>query len=146
MPVSDPLLLGGVLVACFVAYNVGGATTGPAFGPAVGAGVVAKTTAAGLMAICFFAGAWTVGRRVVDTLGRDLIHDPSLFSLPFSIVVLFFVGGALLIGNVSGAPSSTSGQYPRRKTAHGRCAAVRRYGRSWATSRSLGRQTLSAGW
>ena len=104
----DPLFAGGVLIACFVAYNVGGATTGPAFGPAVGADVITKVTAAGLMSVFFFAGAWTIGRRVVDTLGRQLVRDPSLFTLPVSIVVLFFIGGALLIGNLSGAPSSTS--------------------------------------
>ena len=104
----DPVFLLGLLVACFVAYNIGGATTGPAFGPAVGADVVSKTTAAALMTICFFAGAWTIGRRVVDTLGEDLVHDPAVFTLEASIVILFFIGGALLVGNLTGAPSSTS--------------------------------------
>ncbi|WP_136716835.1 inorganic phosphate transporter [Halorientalis salina] len=105
---SGLLLVAGVLIACFVAYNVGGATTGPAFGPAVGADAVSKPVAAALMSVCFALGAWTLGRRVVDTLGRDLVHDPGLFTLPVSIVVLFFIGGALLVGNLSGAPSSTS--------------------------------------
>lgn len=53
----DPLLLLGILVACFVAYNIGGATTGPAFAPAVGAGLITKVTAAGFMSVCFFLGA-----------------------------------------------------------------------------------------
>ena len=104
----DPLLLAGVLIACFVAYNIGGSTTGPAFGPAVGAGVLSKTAAGALMGVAFFAGAYTIGRRVVDTLGTDLVHDPSIFTLETSIVVLLFIGGALLIGNLSGAPASTS--------------------------------------
>jgi phosphate/sulfate permease len=104
----DPLLIGGILIACFVAYNIGGATTGPAFGPAVGADVIAKTTAGVLMSVFFFLGAFTLGRRVVKTLGTDLVRDPGIFTLPTSIVVLFFIGGALLIGNLSGAPSSTS--------------------------------------
>ena len=104
----EPLLIVGVGVACFVAYNIGGATTGPAFGPAVGANVISKTAAAGLMAVCFLAGAWTLGRRVVDTLGQDLVHDPGVFTLEASIVVLFFVGGALLVGNLTGVPASTS--------------------------------------
>lgn len=69
---TDALLVGGVLIACFVAYNIGGATTGPAFGPAVGAGAVTKATAAALVSVCFFVVA------------------------------------ALLVGNVSGAPASTS--------------------------------------
>lgn len=105
---TDLLLIGGVLIACFVAYNIGGATTGPAFAPAVGANVLSKTAAGGLMAVGFFVGAFTIGRRVVDTLGTDLVHNPAIFTLEASIVVLFFIGGALLIGNLSGAPASTS--------------------------------------
>jgi phosphate/sulfate permease len=106
--VTETLLAVGVLIACFVAYNIGGATTGPAFGPAVGAGAITKVTAAALMSVCFFVGAWTLGRRVVDTLGEGLLADPGVFTLPVSITVLFFVGGALLVGNLSGAPASTS--------------------------------------
>lgn len=104
----DPLLVGGILIACFVAYNIGGSTTGPAFGPAIGANVLSKTAAGGLMAVAFFAGAFTIGRRVVDTLGTDLVHDPAVFTLEASIIVLFFIGGALLLGNLSGVPASTS--------------------------------------
>ncbi len=106
--IESLLLLVGVGVACFVAYNVGGATTGPAFAPAVGASVITKTIAAGLMSVFFFVGAWTIGRRVVDTLGQELVRDPAIFTLPASIVVLFFIGGALFVGNVFGVPASTS--------------------------------------
>ncbi len=108
MTVGDPFLIGGVIIACFVAFNIGGATTGPAFGPAVGANVLSKPTAGVLMAVAFFGGAYTIGRRVVDTLGTELVHDPSVFTLEASIIVLFFIGGALLVGNLSGAPASTS--------------------------------------
>ena len=104
----EALLLVGVLVAMFVGYNVGGSTTGPAFGPAVGAGTLSKTAAAALMSIFFFIGAWTIGRRVVDTLGRELVTDPAIFTLPASITVLFFIGLALFVGNVFGVPASTS--------------------------------------
>lgn len=105
---ADPLLLAGIAIACFVAYNIGGATTGPAFGPAIGANVLSKPVAGVLMSIAFFVGAFTIGRRVVDTLGQDLVRDPAIFSLETSIIVLGFIGGALLIGNLSGAPASTS--------------------------------------
>ena len=104
----EGLLLVGILVAVFVGYNIGGATTGPAFGPAVGAGTISKTVAAGLMSVCFFIGAWTIGRRVVDTLGRELVTNPDIFTLPASITVLFFIGLALFVGNVFGVPASTS--------------------------------------
>ncbi|MFW5978161.1 MAG: anion permease [Halohasta sp.] len=104
----DALLIVGVVVAIFVGYNIGGSTTGPAFGPAVGAGALSKTLAAGLMTVFFFVGGWTIGRRVVDTLGTELVTDPAIFTLPASITVLFFIGLALFVGNVFGVPASTS--------------------------------------
>ena len=104
----EPLLVVGVLVAMFVAYNIGGATTGPAFGPAVGADAISKTVAAALMGLFFFIGAWTVGRNVVTKLGTELVLDPGVFTLESSIAVLFFIGIALLVGNLFGVPASTS--------------------------------------
>jgi PiT family inorganic phosphate transporter len=108
IPVVDVLLVVGVVLAAFVGYNIGGATTGPAFGPAVGAGVISKTLAALLMSGCFFVGAWTIGRRVVDTLGTGLVTDTAVFTLEANVVVLFFIGGALFVGNYAGVPASTS--------------------------------------
>jgi len=103
----DPLLVVGLAVAVFVGYNIGGANTAPAFGPAVGAGVIGKLLAAGLMTVCFFAGGWTLGREVVDTLGGEIVPG-GLFTLETSIVVLFFIGLALFVSNVFGVPASTS--------------------------------------
>jgi PiT family inorganic phosphate transporter len=104
----EVLLLVGIAVALFVGFNIGGATTGPAFGPAVGSDAISKTVAAFLMAGFFFVGAWTIGRRVVATLGTELVTDPGVFTIESSIVVLFFIGGALFIGNYVGVPASTS--------------------------------------
>jgi PiT family inorganic phosphate transporter len=102
------LLVIGVLVAMFVAYNIGGSTTGPAFGPAVGADAISKTGAAALMGLFFFLGAWTIGRNVVTKLGTELVTNAGVFTLETSIAVLFFIGIALLVGNVFGVPASTS--------------------------------------
>ena len=102
------LLLVGFAVALFVGFNIGGSNTGPAFGPAVGAGVISKLFAGALMSVFFFVGAWTIGRRVVNTLGRELVTDPGVFTIESSIVVLFFIGGALFVGNYAGVPASTS--------------------------------------
>jgi len=101
------LLLVGLAVAAFVGFNVGGSNTGVAFGPAVGSGTVSKLGAAGLMSVFFLLGGWTLGRRVVDTLGRGLVAgDP--FTMRVSIAVLLFIGLALFAGNVFGVPASTS--------------------------------------
>ncbi|MCU4752457.1 anion permease [Halobacteria archaeon AArc-curdl1] len=105
---SEILLLAGIVVAIFVGYNIGGATTGPAFGPAVGANVITKVGAAALMSVFFFVGAWTIGPQVVDTLGTQLVTDSDIFTLEANVAVLFFIGGALFIGNYAGVPASTS--------------------------------------
>ena len=103
------ILIGlGVLVVVFVGYNIGGSTIGPAFGPAVGSAVISKVAAAALMAVFFFVGAITLGRRVVETLGSDLVTSTAIFTLEANVVVLFFIGGALFIGNYAGVPASTS--------------------------------------
>ncbi len=105
---SEILLGLGIVVVLFVGYNIGGATTGPAFGPAVGAGAVSKALAAGLFSVFFFVGAFSIGRRVVDTLGDELVHTTAIFTLQTNVTVLFFIGGALFVGNYFGVPASTS--------------------------------------
>jgi PiT family inorganic phosphate transporter len=100
------LLVVGLLVAVFVGFNIGGSSTGVAFGPAVGSNTVSKIGAAVLMTIFALLGGWTVGREVVQTLGSDIVT--TAFTLPVSIGVLFFVGFALFLSNVAGVPASTS--------------------------------------
>ena len=101
------LLAVGVIVAAFVGYNIGGSSTGVAFGPAVGSKVVTKLSAAVLMSVFALAGGLTVGRRVIDTMGGQIVPS-SEFTLAASIGVLFFVGLALLVSNRYGVPASTS--------------------------------------
>ncbi len=97
----------GVLVAVFVGFNIGGSSTGIAWGPAVGAGVVSKTGAAAIMTVFVFVGGWTVGRNVIDTLGEGIV-PASVFTLEVSIAVLFFIGLGILVANVFGVPVPTS--------------------------------------
>jgi PiT family inorganic phosphate transporter len=105
--VTSVLLLVGVAVAVFVGFNIGGSSTGVAFGPAVGSRVVSKLGAAGLMAGFALLGGWTVGRNVVATMGGEIV-PADLFTLAASVGVLFFVGLALLVSNLFGVPASTS--------------------------------------
>ncbi|SFG84030.1 inorganic phosphate transporter, PiT family [Halopelagius inordinatus] len=101
------LLVSGLVVAAFVGYNIGGSSTGVAFGPAVGSRIVRKVTAGALFTLFAFWGAWTVGRNVIDTMS-DGIVPATQFSPEASVGVLFFSGVALLISNVYGVPASTS--------------------------------------
>ena len=96
----------GVLVAIFVGFNIGGSSTGVAFGPAVGSDTLSKLSAAALMTIFALAGGLIVGPEVVESLGSDLVA--TAFSPLISIVVLFFIGVALFLSNVVGVPASTS--------------------------------------
>ncbi|MFC4405214.1 inorganic phosphate transporter [Haloarchaeobius iranensis] len=101
------LFVVGIAVAVFVGFNIGGSSTGVAFGPAVGSGTLSKLLAAALMTGFALLGGWTVGREVVNTMGGQIVPQ-ARFTLAASVAVLFFVGFALLISNLSGVPASTS--------------------------------------
>ena len=102
----ETLLAVGVVASVFVGFNIGGSSTGIAWGPPVGAGILKKTTAAGLMTVFVFLGGWTVGRNVMDTLSGGIITTE--LSLSAGVAVLFFIGFGILIANVFGVPVPTS--------------------------------------
>ncbi|MDY6765199.1 MAG: anion permease [Halobacteria archaeon] len=97
----------GIFVAVFVGFNIGGSSTGVAFGPAIGSKVITKLAAAGLMTVFALLGGWTVGRHVIRTMGGDIVPR-TYFSPEATVGILFFIGFALLISNLSGVPASTS--------------------------------------
>lgn len=103
----EPILIIGILTAVFVGVNIGGSSTGVAFGPSVGSRLVSKKTAAALMTSFALLGGWTLGRNVITTMGGRIVPS-SEFTLTASIVILFFIGLSLLISNLSGVPASTS--------------------------------------
>ncbi|ELZ20626.1 phosphate/sulfate permease [Halosimplex carlsbadense 2-9-1] len=100
------VLLLGVVASVFVGFNIGGSSTGIAWGPAVGAGILRKVTAAALMTLFVFLGGWTVGRNVMDTLSGDIVTTE--ISLGAGVAVLFFIGFGILVANVFGVPVPTS--------------------------------------
>ena len=101
------LFILGVATAIFVGTNIGGSSTGAAFGPATGSGVLSMRLASGLMAVFVLIGGFTVGTNVVDTLGTKFV-PAEYFSLGASIGVLLFIGLAILLGNVLKVSTSTS--------------------------------------
>ena len=103
----SPFAIAGILVAVFVGFNIGGSSTGVAFGPAVGSRLLRKTTAAGLFTVFGFVGAWTVGRNVIETMSSSIV-PAAQFTPVASVGVLFFTGLSLLISNLYGVPASTS--------------------------------------
>jgi phosphate/sulfate permease len=101
------LTVAGIAVAVFVGFNIGGSSTGVAFGPAVGSRLVRKATAAALFVGFGFLGAWTVGRNVIATMSSSIV-PAAQFTPVASVGVLFFTGASLLISNLYGVPASTS--------------------------------------
>jgi PiT family inorganic phosphate transporter len=101
------LLAAGVAAAVFVGVNIGGSSTGVAFGPATGSGVVSMRAASALMAVFALLGGVTVGTNVVDTLGSEFVA-PQYFTPTASIGVLAFIGFGILLGNVVKVSTSTS--------------------------------------
>jgi PiT family inorganic phosphate transporter len=101
------LLVAGIGAAVFVGFNIGGSSTGVAFGPAVGSRLTRKPTAAVLFVAFAFLGAWTIGRNVITTMSSSIV--PAVQFTPMaSVVVLFFTGLSLLVSNLYGVPASTS--------------------------------------
>ena len=101
------LFVVGLAVAVFVGFNIGGSSTGVAFGPAVGSNTIGKVTAAALMTAFALLGGATVGTEVIETMGGQIVPSGQ-FTLLASVTVLFFVGLALLVSNLFGVPASTS--------------------------------------
>jgi PiT family inorganic phosphate transporter len=102
----ETLLAVGIIASLFVGFNIGGSSTGIAWGPPVGAGVIKKTTAAALMTFFVFLGGWTVGRNVMDTLSGGIITTE--LTLTAGVAVLFFIGLGILTANIFGVPVPTS--------------------------------------
>ncbi len=95
------------LLAMFLAINMGGSGTAPAFSAAYGANVLKRTLIPGLFGIMVLAGALLAGKEVSLTLGQGLL-DHSFFTPLITSVILGSIGLSLLIANLIGVPQSTS--------------------------------------
>ncbi|PKQ63241.1 anion permease [Labilibaculum filiforme] len=95
------------IIAMFLAINMGGSGTAPAFSAAYGANVIRKSLIPGLFGIMVFLGAILAGKGTGTTMGKDLF-PPEMMSLSVVSIILFSVAMSLLIANLAGIPQSTS--------------------------------------
>ena len=95
------------LVAMFLAVNMGGSGTAPAFSVAFGSNIIRKSLIPGLFGIMVFLGAILAGKGTATTIGKDLLA-PEMMSFTVVSIILFSVSIALLIANLVGIPQSTS--------------------------------------
>ncbi len=105
-PLFNHLLI-PFLVAMFLAINMGGSGTGPAFSVAYGSGVIRKSLIAGLFGIMVFIGAIIAGKQTGETMGKGLLPAEGFTYVVVSII-LFSVAVSLLVANLFGIPQSTS--------------------------------------
>lgn len=96
-----------LLVAMFLAINMGGSGTAPAFSAAYGANLVRRDLIPGLFGVFVFAGAIIAGKKVILTVGGDVLPAEHV-GLTMSVIVLGSVGLALFFANLLSVPQSTS--------------------------------------
>jgi sulfate permease len=99
-------LLVPYLMAMFLAMNMGGSGTAPAFSAAYGANVIRRSAIAGLFGLMVFLGSIIAGKGTAKTIGNDII-SPELLTFNAVTIILFSVSVALLISNLIGIPQST---------------------------------------
>ncbi len=95
------------LISMFLAINMGGSGTGPAFSVAFGANVLKKTSVPALFGLMVFLGAIIAGKATSATVGKGLVN-PELMNYAQVSIILFAVSISLLVANLFGIPQSTS--------------------------------------
>jgi phosphate/sulfate permease len=101
------IILVPLLISIFLAMNMGGSGTAPAFSAAVGANAIRKNLIPGIFGIMVFIGAITAGKGTATTIGKGILPTEYMNIWVVSII-LFSVSIALLIANIFGIPQSTS--------------------------------------
>ncbi len=105
-PVYSQLVL-PFIIALFLAINMGGSGTGPAFSAAYGANLIPRSLIPGLFGIMVFAGAILAGKGVALTVGTGVLPAESM-TITLTSIILLSVALSLLLANLLGIPQSTS--------------------------------------
>ncbi|MCA9398538.1 MAG: anion permease [Candidatus Omnitrophica bacterium] len=101
------ILLIPFLTAMFLAINMGGSGTAPAFSSAYGANLIRKDLIPGLFGLFVFAGAILAGKKVALTVGKGILPG-ELMTLTLTTIILLSVSLSLFLANVLKVPQSTS--------------------------------------
>jgi phosphate/sulfate permease len=105
-PVYSQLIL-PLVIAIFLAINMGGSGTAPSFSAAYGANLIPRSLIPGLFGTMVLIGAMTVGKNVAFTLGKGILPSENMTIILTSIILLS-VALSLLFANLLGVPQSTS--------------------------------------
>ncbi|MGD9486534.1 MAG: anion permease [Calditrichaceae bacterium] len=101
------ILLIPFIISMFLAINMGGSGTAPAFSAAYGANIIRKDMIPGLFGIFVFIGALIAGKKVVLTIGKGILPADNM-TLVLTTIILLSVSLSLLLANLLKIPQSTS--------------------------------------
>jgi len=96
-----------MILAVFLAMNMGASGVSPAFSVMYGAGKIRKLWIPFVFGLMVLLGAWFSGGEVIETLSKEIMHSSGRGYLS-AMVVLFTIGLTLMVANWVGVPQSTS--------------------------------------
>jgi sulfate permease len=96
-----------MILAIFLAMNMGASGVSPAFSTLYGSGKIRKLWIPFVFGLMVLLGAWFNGGEVVETLSKEIMHTSGRGYLS-AMVVLFTIGLTLMAANWIGVPQSTS--------------------------------------
>jgi len=102
-----PIILIPILIAMFLAANMGGSGIAPSFSVAYGSNALNKTLIAGLFGTMVFIGTLLTGKETTITVGKGIL-SPEFMSPIIVSIILLSVAIALFISNLIGVAQSTS--------------------------------------
>lgn len=94
-------------IALFLAFNMGASGTAPSFSAAYGARLIRKELIPGLFGIFVIGGALLAGRKVLATIGGEILPAGQMNLVSVSVVLLASAL-SLFFANILKVPQSTS--------------------------------------
>ncbi|MCK9554350.1 inorganic phosphate transporter family protein [bacterium] len=95
-----------IVIAVFLAMNMGISGFSVSFAPSFGSDILKKNRAALLYGFCVIAGACLVGPRVVETLVRKI--SSAELNVVSSVIILVSCAVTMFLSNILKVPQSTS--------------------------------------
>jgi sulfate permease len=107
MSVIFSILLIPFIIAMFLAINMGGSGTSPAFAAAYGANMLRRDLIPALFGIAVFLGAILAGKKVTMTISKGIL-PAEMMGFTLVTIILIAISISLLIANLLRVPQSTS--------------------------------------
>ena len=101
------ILLIPIVIAIFMAINMGASGTAPSFAAPYGANLIRKAMIPGLFGLFVLLGAVIAGEKVIKTLGGQILPSADM-TIGIVSIILFSCAVSLFVANLLKVPQSTS--------------------------------------